>query len=411
MAKQFKDKEDMVKWITGNQDLLTQHLMFRRITRHLLEMKYKDVDCSIEEEPFEQGKASEFVVVNNKDNKVIESFQGETAFRVEITGLNDKNDFVVVDELALDRIWGLYREIYSEEKVDAKSVLEGDNIFHLDVNLIDPSPFQTRENFDDVENMVESIKEHGILEPITVIKKDERYILVGGERRLRAVKQLEWTTIPSIVYNDGVDLNILGAVSNAQRSNPNVVALANYVGRTRVEIKKTNSWGGKKGIIPEDKLKGMDINSPFSSCSEIDDVIYKELGLSQRMQYNLVSILRETEEIQDKIKKGELAFAEGIVTINIDKKDLPEEFRRAIIDAERRSKIIEKLEKKAKDTNDPNAKFLRYYAPLEKMRKYVDTSVIYFDKVDEKTRQDVIERSIDFIRFLAGRLDINLKEI
>ena len=61
----------------------------------------------------------------------------------------------------------------------------------IDINLIDPNPWQPRKSFDEqaLQELADSIKEHGILQPLVVIPTIEgRYQLIVGERRLRASK-------------------------------------------------------------------------------------------------------------------------------------------------------------------------------------------------------------------------------
>jgi len=77
----------------------------------------------------------------------------------------------------------------------------------LAVDLVDASPDQNREHFDERElgELAASIRELGLLQPVTVRPATDRYVLVAGERRLRAVKLLGWAEIPAIVRADDSD--------------------------------------------------------------------------------------------------------------------------------------------------------------------------------------------------------------
>lgn len=79
-------------------------------------------------------------------------------------------------------------------------------IFLLPVDDIHPSPYQARTSFDEAElaGLAQSIRENGLLQPITVRKTENGYELVAGERRLRACKLAKMSTIPSILcdYSD-----------------------------------------------------------------------------------------------------------------------------------------------------------------------------------------------------------------
>jgi ParB family transcriptional regulator, chromosome partitioning protein len=79
---------------------------------------------------------------------------------------------------------------------------QGDRIWHIPLSEIVPNTEQPRKNFShqDLEDLVQSIRKHGILQPITVTEKDDGgYELIAGERRLRASEVAERATIPAIV--------------------------------------------------------------------------------------------------------------------------------------------------------------------------------------------------------------------
>jgi len=74
-------------------------------------------------------------------------------------------------------------------------------IYFLPIDQIHPSPFQARRTFEEQElaGLAQSIRENGLLQPISVRKAAEGYELVAGERRLRACKLAQMTTIPAIL--------------------------------------------------------------------------------------------------------------------------------------------------------------------------------------------------------------------
>ncbi len=106
-----------------------------------------------------------------------------------------------------------------------------ESISELDVELIDPNPYQPRKYFDEekLQELAESIKQHGLLQPIVVIEHNERYILVAGERRLRAAKIAKLQTIKAIIAQvelDELRLRELALIENIQRENLNPIELA-----------------------------------------------------------------------------------------------------------------------------------------------------------------------------------------
>ena len=97
-------------------------------------------------------------------------------------------------------------------------------IVQLSVEDIHPSPYQARTTFDEQElaGLAQSIRENGLLQPITVRKTDSGYELVAGERRLRACKLAKMGTIPSIVCNfTDQRTAALGLLENLQRADLN----------------------------------------------------------------------------------------------------------------------------------------------------------------------------------------------
>ena len=92
--------------------------------------------------------------------------------------------------------------------------------------IIDVNPYQPRRDFkhDELEDLMNSIKEHGLLQPLVVTQKGDRYELIAGERRLRAVKILELSTVPVIVRKAEEHEKLeLALIENIQRSKLNPI--------------------------------------------------------------------------------------------------------------------------------------------------------------------------------------------
>ncbi len=96
----------------------------------------------------------------------------------------------------------------------------------IPVNRIDPNPFQPRLQVDPqaLAELVESIRQHGVVQPIVVRPRGERYDLVAGQRRLEAVRRLEMAAIPAIV-REATDQQMLevALIENIQREDLNCV--------------------------------------------------------------------------------------------------------------------------------------------------------------------------------------------
>ena len=123
---------------------------------------------------------------------------------------------------------------YETEMNEDENFVESDvaeRVRELDVALIDPNPYQPRKNFDEdrLNELADSIHKHGLLQPVVVVARGDRYILVAGERRLRAHKIAEIGTIRAIVAEvdfDDLRMRELALIENIQRENLNAIELA-----------------------------------------------------------------------------------------------------------------------------------------------------------------------------------------
>jgi ParB family chromosome partitioning protein len=98
--------------------------------------------------------------------------------------------------------------------------VEGEEIRQIPVDQIVPNPYQPRTVFDDekLEELCQTIRTHGIIQPIVVRMRNNQYELIAGERRLRASKKLGMEKIPAIVreFNDTQTASI-ALIENLQR--------------------------------------------------------------------------------------------------------------------------------------------------------------------------------------------------
>ncbi len=101
-----------------------------------------------------------------------------------------------------------------------------ENFRYLSVDAIQPNPYQVRE-VEDVDDLIPSIKEHGIIQPLLVRKKNGSFILVAGARRLKAAKELKMEKVPVYILSIGEkEALALTLVENLKREDLNPIEVA-----------------------------------------------------------------------------------------------------------------------------------------------------------------------------------------
>lgn len=118
---------------------------------------------------------------------------------------------------------------FASPSMPRELVKEGARVEDLPVGDISPNPHQPRSTFNDDQlgELAQSIKEHGIVQPLVVVRDGKNYQLIAGERRLRAAKLVGLATVPAIVrsFSQQEQLEV-AVIENIQRSELNLLELA-----------------------------------------------------------------------------------------------------------------------------------------------------------------------------------------
>ena len=115
------------------------------------------------------------------------------------------------------------------EEVKVEEKIEGEVVRTLKITEVEPNRNQPRKQFDEeaLEELAESIKQYGLIQPIVVTKKEGYYQIIAGERRWRASKKAGLSTIQAIVREDDERKNQeIALIENIQREDLNVVEKA-----------------------------------------------------------------------------------------------------------------------------------------------------------------------------------------
>ena len=144
---------------------------------------------------------------------------------------------------------GLSAILNEDDNNRFKENINSNNINEIDVNDISLNPDQPRTNFNQnsLEQLASSIKELGLIQPITVKEKDGKYILISGERRLRAFKKLNLDSIPAYIRkaNDQSSLE-MALVENIQRRDLDAIEIAISYKRLIEELNLSHDEMSKK---------------------------------------------------------------------------------------------------------------------------------------------------------------------
>lgn len=101
-----------------------------------------------------------------------------------------------------------------------------DNVQEIPVEEIQVNPFQPRQHFDDhkIDELISSVKEHGVIQPLIVTKQEDGYELIAGERRLRAAKACGLARVPVIFRDASTQQKLeVSLVENLQRQDLNPI--------------------------------------------------------------------------------------------------------------------------------------------------------------------------------------------
>lgn len=178
------------------------------------------------------------------------------------------------------------------------------SIQEIDVQLIHSNPFQPRiqKNDESLEELAESIRIHGVLQPIIVRTDETGYEIVAGERRWRAAQKAGLSTIPVIIEeaNDQKKLEI-ALIENLQREDLNPLDLAKGIHRLMIDFELTQ------------------------------ENISKRLGKKRPTIANLLRLLDLPQEIQRMLEKDQISFGHARALLAIESQDLKIQLSERII--------------------------------------------------------------------------------
>ena len=253
----------------------------------------------------------------------------------------------------------------------------------MPIDKIEPNPDQPRNQFDEdtLQELADSIKQYGMLQPILVTPKDDFYEIIAGERRWRAAKQAGLNEVPVMIrkYNENEIVEI-ALIENIQRDNLN-------------PIEEAMAY---KRLMEEFELK--------------QDEVATKVSKSRASITNSLRLLKQDPRVQKMLEEEMISTGHARALLAISNKDKQYEIAQKVFDEKLSVRDIEKLvkdlkkikknKKEEKDVHD----FL--YTELEEsMKQILGSKVSIKNKKNNKGKieieyysRDELERIVDMIR-------------
>ncbi len=228
----------------------------------------------------------------------------------------------------------------------SEDVHNGDTVEVLAISKIAANPFQPRKIFmeEALQELSESIKEHGIIQPIVVRSNGKRYEIVVGERRYRAAKLAGLTEIPAIIKDlTEQEMMELAILENLQREDLTPIE----------EAEAYQSLMGNLNITQEQ--------------------LAKRLGKSRPHIANLVRLLQLPDKIREQVNIGELSMGQGRTLLGLkNKRRIPE--------------LAQKVIKEQMNVRQLEALVQQYNAPVSRETKKAEKKDVFVRATEAQLR-------------------------
>ena len=229
----------------------------------------------------------------------------------------------------------LFKDTIKEE---IEEIQEGEKILKVNINEVEPNREQPRKRFDEeaIEELSDSIKRYGLIQPIIVTKKDNYYEIVAGERRWRACKKAGLKEISVIVrdYDERKNKEI-ALIENIQREDLNAVE------------------------------KAMGIKILMEEYSLTQQEVSEVLGKSRSAVANTVRILNLDKRVLELAKEGKLTEGHCRALLAIEDGDKQLEIALKLIEEGSNVREAEEKTKQKKKSRRKDTRYEAIYRDIE----------------------------------------------
>jgi ParB family chromosome partitioning protein len=230
-------------------------------------------------------------------------------------------------------------------------ILKDEKYAEIDIEQLKPSPLQPRMKFDEkaIDELAQSIKEAGVLQPIIVVPEDKHYRILIGERRWRAAQKAGLRKIPVLIRNVPKDKQIeISLVENLQREELNPIEIALAYKKLVEELKYTQ------------------------------EEVSEKVGKDRTSVTNFLRLLKLPSEIQENLKDGKISMGHARALLAVEDAGAQIEIGRKIKDRNLSVRDVEKFASKLKSPRTPARKTKRdadLEAVQEELLKILGTRV------------------------------------
>lgn len=270
---------------------------------------------------------------------------------------------------------------FPDETLHRDNEIENVSVSQLVVN-----PFQPRKIFNDdvLGELAESIKEHGIIQPIVVRKKGKKYEIVVGERRFRAAKLAGLTEIPAIVKE------------MTEQQMMEVAILENLQREDLTPIEEAEAY-----------------SSLIEKLNFTQDDLAKRLGKSRPHIANHIRLLQLPEEVRVLVNEGHLTMGHGRTLLGLKNKRRIPEVAQKVLDQALNVRQLETLvqninEDVSRETEKPVKKDVFVQATESHLRDYFGTNV-QIKKQKDKGKIEIEFYSAEDLERILEILNVNLE--
>lgn len=252
-------------------------------------------------------------------------------------------------------------QLFNNENLDIESMerqiyetTPTEEIMDLDISELRPNPYQPRKVFNDesLTELANSIKEHGVFQPIIVKKSIKGYEIVAGERRYRACKLAGLEKIPAIIrqFTDEQMMEI-ALLENLQRENLSAIEEAEAYRRM---------------------IESLDITQ---------EELSKRIGKSRSHITNMLGLLRLPEEVQLEVANGKISMGHARVLSKLENEDRIIELAHQIIEEKLPVREIEAI-----TNNKREEKRVKIHRQTESNHEFKYVEDLFRDKLDTKVK-------------------------